>query len=58
MNIKDISTIKRFLGVIEGVAVSLPKSTNRMVFDYIETIDYILDEEEKEHLGEKGGVQE
>ena len=49
MDIKDISTIRRFLGVVEGVAVSLPSDTQTILFDYVEMVDEILDAEEKEH---------
>ena len=47
MTTKDISTINRFLGVIEGVAVSLPDDAQSMIYDYLEVIDGILDKEEK-----------
>ena len=48
MNLTDISTMRRFIGMIEGVAVGLPDSTQILIFDYIEVVDKILDREEKE----------
>ena len=51
MTPKDISTISRFLGVIEGIVVSLPDDVQSMIYDYLEVIDGILDKEEK------GGVK-
>lgn len=48
MDIKDISTIRRFLGVVEGVAVSMPGDTQTILYDYVEMVDEILNQEEKE----------
>lgn len=56
MTQKDISTIYRFLGVIEGVAVSLPDDVQSMIYDYLEVVNCILDNEVKDQT-EKGGVQ-
>lgn len=47
MNAKDISTIHRFLGVLEGVALALPENAQSLVLYYIEVVDNILDKEEK-----------
>ena len=47
MTAKDISTIRRFIGVVEGVAVSLPDHAQSLLYDYIEVVDAILDREEK-----------
>lgn len=47
MTTKDIAIISRFLGVIEGVAVSLPDDVQSMIYDYLELINGILDKEEK-----------
>ena len=49
MGIKDISTIRRFLGFVEGIAVSMPGDTQTILYDYIEMVDEILNQEEKEH---------
>ena len=47
MTQKDISTIYRFLGVIEGIAVSLSNDAQSMIYDYLEVVNGILDKEEK-----------
>lgn len=47
MTAKDISIIRRFIGVVEGVAISLPDQAQALVYDYIEVIDAIIDREEK-----------
>ena len=47
MTMKDISTIRRFLGVIEGVVLSLPDQAQSLIYDYLEVVDDILDREEK-----------
>ena len=47
MDIKDISTIRRFLGVVEGVTISLPSETQSMIYDYLAVVDGILDREEE-----------
>lgn len=47
MTIKEISNIRRFLGVIKGVAESLPEGTQGLLYDYISVVDEILDREEK-----------
>lgn len=47
MTLQNISTIRRFLGVVEGVAISLPEEAQQLLFDYIEVVDNILDREEK-----------
>ena len=46
MNVKDISNIRRFLGVVEGVVESLPEGTKSLIYDYISVVDDILDKEE------------
>ena len=46
MTLKDISTIRRFMGAVEGVAVSLPQDAQSLIYDYIEVVDAILDREE------------
>ena len=48
MESKDISTIRRFMGVVEGVAASLPDDVQTLIYGYIEVVDEILDAEEKE----------
>ena len=48
MTLKDISNIRRFLGVVEGVTISLPSDAQYMIYDYMETVDEILNREEKE----------
>ena len=48
MDLKDISYIRRFLGVIEGVTTSLPSDTQSMIYDYIAVVDEILDKYEEE----------
>jgi hypothetical protein len=52
MTAQDISIIRRFIGVVEGVSISLPEHAQSLIYDYIEVMDAILDREEK------GGVQE
>ena len=47
MDLKDISNIRRFLGVIEGVTASLPNDTQSLIYDYISVVDDILDKYEK-----------
>ena len=47
MNAKEISNIRRFLGVVEGVAESLPEKTQSLLYDYIAVVDDILNKEEK-----------
>lgn len=47
MTYKNLLTIYRFLGVIEGIAETLPEKTQTLVYDYIEAIEFILSEEEK-----------
>ena len=51
MTTKEISTIRRFLGVIEGVTISSPNETQSMIYDYLEVVDAILDREEKDGEG-------
>lgn len=48
MNTKDISTIRRFLGVVEGVVVSMPKEMQLLIYDHLEKVEAIMDREEKE----------
>ena len=55
MNLKDISTIRRILGFIEGVAISLPKDTQSAIYDYLGVADSILNNEEGQVL--KGGAE-
>jgi hypothetical protein len=52
MTLRDISNIRRFIGVVEGVTISLPERAQSLIYDYIEVMDAILDREEK------GGEQE
>jgi hypothetical protein len=47
MTLRDISNIRRFIGVVEGVTISLPERTQSLIYDYIEVMDAILDREEK-----------
>ena len=47
MTLKDISTIRRFMGAVEGVAVGLPTEAQSLLLDYLEVVDGILDREEK-----------
>ena len=47
MTLQDISNIRRFIGVVEGVTTSLPEHTKSLIYDYIEVVDAILDREEK-----------
>lgn len=51
MDIKDIYTLHRFVGAIEGVVISLPDEVKGMIYDYIEVVDGILDKEEKAVTG-------
>ena len=48
MTTKDIAIINRFLGVVEGIVISLPDDVQSMIYDYLEVINGILDKEEKE----------
>lgn len=48
MTAQDISNIRRFIGVVEGITISLPERTQALIYDYIEVIDAILDREEKD----------
>lgn len=48
VNTKDISTIRRFLGVVEGVVVSMPKEMQLLIYDHLEKVEAIMDREEKE----------
>ena len=52
MTLQDISNIRRFIGVVEGITISLPKQAQSLIYDYIEVVEAILDREEK------GGGQE
>ncbi len=47
MTLQDISNIRRFIGVVEGITISLPEQTQSLIYDYIEVMDAILDREEK-----------
>jgi hypothetical protein len=47
MTAQAISTIRRFIGVVEGVAISLPDQAQSLVYDYIKVVDEILNREEK-----------
>ncbi len=47
MTLQDISNIRRFIGVVEGVTISLPEQVQSLIYDYIEGVDAILDKEEK-----------
>ena len=47
MDAKDISTIRRFLGAVEGISMALPSDTQSFLYDYIEVVDSILNKEEK-----------
>lgn len=55
MTLQDISNIRRFIGVVEGITISLPEQTQSLIYDYIEVMDAILDREEK---GGEGDVTE
>lgn len=46
MTAQDISNIRRFIGVVEGVAISLPTEAQSLLYDYIEVVDAIIDREE------------
>ncbi len=48
MTLHDISNIRRFIGMVEGVTFSLPEQAQSLIYDYIEVVDAILDREEKE----------
>ena len=52
MTLQDISNIRRFIGVVEGITISMPEQTQSLIYDYIEVVDAILDREEK------GGAEE
>lgn len=52
MDIKDIYTLHRFVGAVQGVAVTLPDDAQGLLYDYIEVVDGILDKEEKAVMGE------
>lgn len=52
MDIKDIYILHRFVGAVQGVAVTLPEDAQGLLCDYIEVVDGILDKEEKAVLGE------
>lgn len=47
MTLQDISNIRRFIGVVEGVTISLPEQAQSLIYNYIEVVDSILDKEEK-----------
>lgn len=47
MTSKEISNIRRFLGVIEGVAETTSVGVKNMLYDYISVVDEILDREEQ-----------
>ena len=47
MTLQDISYIRRFIGVVEGVTISLPEQAQSLIYDYIEVVDAILGQEEK-----------
>lgn len=49
MKVSEISAIRRFIGVIEGIAASLPDRTQSLIYDYIEVVDDILDREEADN---------
>lgn len=51
MNIHDINLLHRFVGAVEGVALTLPESAQSLIYDYLEVVNGILDKEEK------GGVE-
>ena len=46
MKLQDISNIRRFIGVVEGVTISLSEQAQSLIYDYIEVVDAILDREE------------
>ena len=52
MTPQDISNIRRFMGVLEGVVISLPGLVQSLIYEHIEVVDAILDREEK------GGAEE
>ena len=47
MTSKEISYIRCFLGLIEGVTITLPPEAKRVIFVHINCIDSILNREEK-----------
>lgn len=47
MEIQDLNLLHRFVGAVEGVALTLPEDAKSMIYDYIEVVDAILDKEEK-----------
>lgn len=47
---KDISTLQRMLGKIEGVAMVLENNFATPLFDAIEVMDSILDRKENENV--------
>lgn len=52
MTSKDISTIRRFMGVVEGVAVSLPDQAQSLLYDHMYIVEDILRQEEKKEMTE------
>ena len=47
MDTKDINLLHRFVGAVEGVALTLPESAQSLIYDYLEVVNAILDREEK-----------
>ena len=50
----DISTIGRFMGVVQGIAGLLKESARSMLYNYIAVIDEILDREQTKEDKEGG----
>ena len=47
MTKQDIANIYRFVGVVEGVIVSLPEQVQTLIYDCIEVVDDVLEKEVK-----------
>ena len=54
MTTKDILTMHRFLGIIEGITLSLPDNTQSLIYDALAVVDGILNREEEQM---KGGAE-
>lgn len=52
MTAKDISYIRRFMGVVEGVAVYLPDQAQSLLYDCMEVVEGIIQQEEKKEMKE------
>jgi hypothetical protein len=56
MSLADVINLHRFVGLIEGVVLSLPADTQNAVYDYLETVNCILDKELQDKA-KKGGAE-